>query len=179
MRRLVVFCLALFACVNVASANEKFNINEYSYEVPDKYRPYLDGNVFTFYLDFPSSGLSLKKVGPTPDNNLRIRVEHKNFRSTYTTKNIKHDGRFIFKENEFDVYREHIGKNGQTKVTSYLTIINSEPVVISQAGELNFRVYRSAGKNRELDYVYSKDIKIQDWGMLDKYIMKILESFTP
>ena len=167
-----------------AIADTKFNIYEYQYQVPDKYHPVIDNGVFTFYLDFPNSELSLKKVGPTPDNNLRIRVEHKNIRSRYTTKNIINDGKFIYKKYqfgdkkyEFDVYKEYFGKNSQTEVTSYLSTINSEPVVIRQAGDLNPRIYRSAGKSRELDYVYSKELSIQDWLKLDKFIMKTLASF--
>lgn len=176
MRKLIIFCLLLCSCP-LAVADARFKINEYLYEVPDRYRPVVNGSEFTFYLDFPNSGLNLQKVGPNPENRLRIRVRHKLFRAPYTIKDIKHNGKLIQREHEFDVYKTHIGKNGQTEVTSYLTTINSDPVVMSQPGELNISVYRSAGINRELDYVYSKEITLQEWVQLDKYIMEILQSF--
>lgn len=156
------------------------SIKKYIYTIPDKYHSsYHDGDSsFTFFLNFPNNDFHLTKVGPTPSGSLRIRVIHEKHRAEYTAKNILRDGELIRKDGVFNVYKEYIGKNGRTEVTSYLTELHGNQITIQKAGDLNLRVYRNAGADRELDYVYSKELSIQKWLELDSYIMKILASFS-
>lgn len=154
------------------------------YNIPYIYHPaYINkNNSFTFHLSFNNNELPFKKIGPTPFNHLRILVRaNKNIsklRSRYVTAGITSKVLSSGVVSGFNVYKTAIGKNKATTLVSYIKHdSNNYPIVIQQTENLNRRVYRSIGNGLELDYVFSKKLKLQEWDKLDRYILNILNSF--
>jgi len=139
-------------------------------------------NYFTFILSFRSNELPFKTIGPNPANTLRIIVRaEKNIdklRGNYTARNIMAKYEPVSTVSGFEIYEAKIGKNKSTTSVHYIKLDkNNNPIVITRSGNLNLRVYRSIGNGLELDYVFSNQLKIEHWEILDKYILNVLSAF--
>lgn len=148
----------------------------------ENYPTYHGGNYFEFYADFERSQLANKKIGPSTTNHLniivRVEKENKHLRSVYSIRNAIRRSTLTGERAGFTIYEEHIGKNGQTRLTHYIkSDISGLPVIITQAGDLNLRTYRAISNDIELDYVFSSQLGIENWEELDGYILDKLASF--
>lgn len=153
------------------------------YNIPYAYYPtYINkNNSFTFNLSFNKNELPFNKIGPTPSNHLRIRVRaNKNIsklRSSYEIEGVTSKTTSSGVDSGFNIYNKAIGKNKTTILIFYIKHdSNNNPIVIQQTENQNRRVYRSIGNGLELDYVFSKQLKLQEWGKLDRYILNILDT---
>lgn len=169
------------------------NSNSFKFRIPKKFNAtYRQGDsYFTFYVKPSSEGLPFEKIGPTNSNHLRVVVKavdsEKRMRSGYLIKESqcipiekKNSPCFVGELGKFDKY-EYDYWSKKTTIGTYFhkKDVDGSPIVIADPGDwsVGFRAYRRLNDNIEIDYVFSKNVGIEQWSALDKYVVDTIISF--
>jgi hypothetical protein len=181
-----------FKVVNFSSLtpdNECSNL--YKFKIPKEFRPSYQYNerreLFQFYIEAPSEGLPFEEIGTTFKNEIRVVVEavnnnissqHAFRRTTHASHILKQLQEPYFKYSgkvaEFDKYEK-----GDITVYIVEKDKNKLPIIINDSGAslVGFRAYRQLNDHIQINYVFSKKVSIEQWHILDKYILDIIDSF--
>jgi hypothetical protein len=167
--------------------------NHAKFKIPKIYNPThtKDSKLATIYIKPTREGYPFPKLGTGNSKSVRVLIkvvdEERKMRSVYKlsravnekteSKNIPY---LVGNYGVFDKYHFDYGSKKSSIGTYYHTKDdNSDPVIITDPGEwsVGYRVYRRFNSNIELDYIFTKEISIQDWKLLDQYILKTIASF--
>jgi hypothetical protein len=181
-----------FKVVNFSSLtpdNECSNL--YKFHIPKEFRPSYQYNerreLFQFYIKAPSEGLPFEKIGATLKNEIRVIVEavNNNISSTHPFRTSTHASH-ILKQLQGPYYK-HTGKVAEFEKyekgnnTDYVLKKdeNGLPIIINDfaASLVGFRAYRQLNGHIQINYVFSKKVTIEQWHVLDNYILNIIRSF--
>jgi hypothetical protein len=167
--------------------------NHAKLKIPKSYNPtYIKNSKrATFYITPTKEGYPFPKLGTENSKSIRVTIRvvenESKMKSVYKLAravNEKIEGEsipyLVGIDGEFTKYHFDYGSKKSNIGTYYLTNdANFEPIIISDPGEwsVGYHVYRRLNSSIELDYIFTKKINIQDWFLLDNYILEILKPF--
>lgn len=158
--------------------------NLYKFHIPKEFRPSYQFNerreLFQFYIKAPSEGLPFEKIGATNKNEIRVIVEavNNNIRSTHASHVLKQLQGPYYKHTgtvaEFEKYEKGTNTDYVLKKDE-----NGLPIIINDpaASLVGFHAYRQLNGHIQINYVFSKQVTIEQWHVLDNYILNLIRSF--
>jgi hypothetical protein len=172
--------------------SKSYSDSNVEFIIPRKFNPtYIKSSqFFTFYLSAPEHDLPFKKLGTGSSDSLRVLIravdDEKKMRSVNKLKYFqnkkpvrKNVPYFVGREGDFEKHQYEYGSKKTIAFYYHKIDNNRKPIVIDDPGEWSagYRVYRRLNKNIEIDYVFSKELGIKQWDILDKYILRTINSF--
>jgi hypothetical protein len=173
----------------IVDFNQKINKKIDVFRIHKKYHPTYTGRylTFSFYISPEDLAFHFKKLGAVNESlsiSVNIDVESNKMRSVNSFKRISErtdQYKYLMDvDYNFKKYSYEYGSKTKTVASYFIKKDeNGYAIVINDPGNWSVgrRVYRRVNEIIELDYVMTKDIKIEDWDILDKFIINKINSF--
>lgn len=161
------------------------NGESYKFYIPDAFHPAYDKahKYVVFHIQAPAKGLPFERIGTTDENKLTINVKVMDNRKGMASYFVHEIEKAAADKNKKLQQLTKVGLFDQYDLNGAIYYVkkdeNGLPIVI-QDTERSFvgaRAYRQLNNHIEIDYVFSKKVSIEQWDILDKYILDTIHSF--